>query len=245
MRCSPRPRRSRASWARSPPCSPCTPGTRRPWRPPWVRPRTRSPSPTPTPPSSAIAHLKAADLGRAGMLLGRRAGRRRAAGRRCRPGRRTRSTWWTARTDLRRALRRLLHKAAVVDDLDAARALVAELPDVTAVTRAGDLLGATSPPAAPRASPACSRCRRPSTRRPALSRPPRPAERLGFEPPVSTRSASRRSQRVDVALAKLHESDATLAAVAEELGQYGSQVRSARGEAERLERAIATAEAGA
>ena len=36
-------------------------------------------------------------------------------------------------------------------------------------------------------------------------------------------------KRVDVALAKLHESDATLAAVAEELGQYGSQARAARG----------------
>ena len=43
---------------------------------------------------------------------------------------------------LRPALRRLLFKVAVVDDLDAARALVADLPDVTAVTRDGDLLGA-------------------------------------------------------------------------------------------------------
>ena len=45
-----------------------------------------------------------------------------------------------------------------------------------------------------------------------------------------------------MALAKLHESDATLAAVAEELGQYGSQARSARGEAERVNAAIAQAE---
>jgi chromosome segregation protein len=49
-------------------------------------------------------------------------------------------------------------------------------------------------------------------------------------------------KRVDVALAKLHESDATLAAVAEELGQYGSQARAARGEAERLAQAIEKAE---
>ena len=47
---------------------------------------------------------------------------------------------------------------------------------------------------------------------------------------------------MDVALARLHESDATLAAVAEELGQHGSQARAARGEAERLEQAIAKAE---
>ena len=44
--------------------------------------------------------------------------------------------------DLRPALARLLFKTAVVDDLEAARALVAELPDVTAVTRDGDLFGA-------------------------------------------------------------------------------------------------------
>ncbi len=49
-------------------------------------------------------------------------------------------------------------------------------------------------------------------------------------------------KRADVALAKLHESDATLAAVAEELGQYGSQARAARGEAERLTQAIEKAE---
>ena len=46
-----------------------------------------------------------------------------------------------------------------------------------------------------------------------------------------------------MALAKLHESDATLAAVAEQLGQFGSQARSARAEAERLDTAIGNAEA--
>ena len=72
-------------------------------------------------------------------------------------------------------------------------------------------------------------------------RPP-PTERLGFD--ISRLEAERldAQKRVDVALAKLHESDATLAAVAEELGQYGSQARSARGEAERLSGAIAKAE---
>ncbi|WP_235737576.1 chromosome segregation SMC family protein [Nocardioides alcanivorans] len=49
-------------------------------------------------------------------------------------------------------------------------------------------------------------------------------------------------KRVDVALAQLHESDAALAAVAEELGQYGSQARAARGEAERLAAAIVKAQ---
>jgi chromosome segregation protein len=46
-----------------------------------------------------------------------------------------------------------------------------------------------------------------------------------------------------VALAKLHESDAILAAVAEELGQHGSLARSARDEAHRITAAIEAAEA--
>src|SRR5699024_7745225 len=39
-------------------------------------------------------------------------------------------------------LRRVLYKAAVVDDLAAARRLVDEIPGVVAVTRGGDILGA-------------------------------------------------------------------------------------------------------
>ena len=46
---------------------------------------------------------------------------------------------------------------------------------------------------------------------------------------------------VQAALDRLHESDARMAAVAEQLGQLGAQARAARGEAERLERAIEAA----
>ena len=68
------------------------------------------------------------------------------------------------------------------------------------------------------------------------------SERLGFD--ISRLESERldAQQRVDVALARLHESDATLAAVAEQLGQFGSQVRSARAEAERLDTAVGNAE---
>ena len=46
---------------------------------------------------------------------------------------------------------------------------------------------------------------------------------------------------MQAALDRLHESDARMAAVAEQLGQLGAQARAARGEAERLERSIAAA----
>jgi chromosome segregation protein len=47
---------------------------------------------------------------------------------------------------------------------------------------------------------------------------------------------------VEATLERLHESDARMAAVAERLGQLGGAVRAGRGEAERIERAIAAAE---
>jgi chromosome segregation protein len=67
-------------------------------------------------------------------------------------------------------------------------------------------------------------------------------ERLGFTLGTLEREREEARHRVDVALARLHESDAALAAVAEELAQYGSQNRSARAEASRLDQAIAAAE---
>ena len=189
----------------------------------------------------AIGHLKADDLGRAGLLLGGaplddRAWPSLPDGATCAVD------VVSAPDDVRPALVRLLRLVAVVDDLAAARRLVAELPDVVAVTREGDLLGAhfaaggsTSQPSLIEIQAAFDEA---TTR---LADATATTERLGFE--ISRLEAARHDglKRVDVALAKLHESDATLAAVAEELGQYGSQARAAKGEAERLERAIVTA----
>jgi chromosome segregation protein len=131
---------------------------------------------------------------------------------------------------------------AVVDDLDGARSLVADAPDVTAVTLDGDLLGAhfaaggsSSQPSLIEVQAAVDEAGE------ALARANHELERLTFT--LSTLETEREdaARRVDVALAKLHESDAALAAVAEELGQYGAQARSAKAEAARLEQAIATA----
>ncbi|GAB2751228.1 chromosome segregation protein SMC [Nocardioides pakistanensis] len=191
----------------------------------------------------AIVHLKADDLGRAGLLLGGAAVDDASW-----PGLPAGAVYATdvveAPDALRPALSRLLFKVAVVDDLETARALVADLADVTAVTREGDMLGAhfaaggsSSQPslievqaavdeAAERLAEAAHRC-----------------ERLAFDLARLEEERTQAKHRVDVALARLHESDAKLAAVAEELGQYGSQVRSAKGEAERLSKAIAAAEA--
>jgi len=189
----------------------------------------------------AIGHLKGADLGRAGLLLG--GAPAPAQDWPDLPGSATYALGVVdCPTEVRPALGRLLFKVAVVDDLPAARALVADLPDVTAVTRDGDLLGPHFAAGGSSAQPSLIEVQAAvEEAAEQLSEATAAVERLGFETSALERERHEAQQRVDVALARLHESDATLAAVAEELGQYGSQARSAKGEAERLERAIATA----
>lgn len=141
------------------------------------------------------------------------------------------------------SLRRLLHRTAVVDDLSMAQALVARLPGVVAVTRAGDVLGthfaaggSTTQPSLIEVQAAVDEAAT------SLQQATATAERLRFD--LSRLEAEREDTqaRVDVALAKLHESDATLAAVAEELSLFGSISRSAHDEADRIDEAITAAE---
>ncbi|MPZ93303.1 MAG: chromosome segregation protein SMC [Propionibacteriales bacterium] len=190
----------------------------------------------------AISHLKGADLGRAGMLLGGGPGQDPVddAGW---PGLPAGVSYAIdvveAPAELAGGLRRLLFKVAVVDDLSAARRLVAELPDVVAATRDGDLIashfaagGSSSTPSLLEVQAAVDEAAE------QLAEASHRAERLRFDIARLEEERADAARRVDVALARLHESDATLAAVAEQLGQHGSQARSAQGEAARLNTAI-------
>jgi chromosome segregation protein len=190
----------------------------------------------------AIAHLKGDDLGRAGMLLG--GGPAEDASWPVLPAHATYAVDVVECPDaLRPALARLLFKVAVVDDLGVARDLVAALADVTAVTREGDVLGAHFASGGSSSQPSLIEIQAAVDEAAAqLTEAAAASERLLFDMSRLENERLEAQRRADVALAKLHESDATLAAVAEELGQYGSQARAARGEAERLARAIATAE---
>ncbi|GAB3864454.1 chromosome segregation protein SMC [Nocardioides maradonensis] len=190
----------------------------------------------------ALTHLKTDDLGRAGLLLG--------------GGDVDRSDWpalpagVTYAADViecpatvRASLTRLLHKTAVVGDLSEAQALVGDLPDVVAVTRDGDLLGAHFASGGSSAQQSLLEIQAAvDEATEALAEAVAASERLGFDLARLESERVEAQQRVDVALARLHESDATLAAVAEELGQHGSLARSARAEAERLAEAMSKAE---
>ncbi len=193
----------------------------------------------------ALVHLKTDDLGRAGLLLGGAVDDGRASG--AWPGLPAWATYAVdavdAPAELGGSLARLLFKMAVVDDLDSARTLVHDLPDVTAVTRGGDVLGAYFAAGGSSNQPSLIEIQAAvDEATDQLAAAVSASERLGFE--MSRLEAERldAQKRVDVALARLHESDAALAAVAEKLGQFGSQARAAAGEGERLAQALAEAE---
>ncbi|REE99082.1 chromosome segregation protein SMC [Thermomonospora umbrina] len=86
----------------------------------------------------ALAMLRERDAGRAGMVVGDGP----AVGLPAFPGVRFAADVISAPDSVRPALRHLLRGVAVVEDLDAAADLVRREPTLRAVTRAGDLLGA-------------------------------------------------------------------------------------------------------
>lgn len=142
------------------------------------------------------------------------------------------------------ALDRLLDRVAVVSDLDAARGLVADAHDVTAVTFAGDVVtaglvqgGSSSSPSLLEVQAAVDEAAEKVAE--ATSR----GEHVARELEVATARRAEAAERVERALDRLHESDARLAAVAEQLGQLGSTARAARAEADRQRSSLAAKEA--
>ncbi|HSF27386.1 MAG TPA: chromosome segregation protein SMC [Actinomycetes bacterium] len=146
---------------------------------------------------------------------------------------------------LRPALHHLLVDVVVVDGgLAEARALLARRPDLTVVTTDGDVLGRLRARGGSASAPSLLEVQaavdEATTRLDeALAR----GQRLRFELQAASEAVQQAQRRVDAALSRLHESDARLAAVAEQLGQLGSLARAAAGEADRLTRAAAAAEA--
>ncbi|MBV8993486.1 MAG: chromosome segregation protein SMC [Pseudonocardiales bacterium] len=135
------------------------------------------------------------------------------------------------------ALHRLLERTAVVDDLLAARALVAALPTVRAVTVDGDVLGGDWAHGGSGRSQSFIEVQAAIEDGQArLAECEMHIEQLAAELDGAGAEEAARAEDVDNTLAALHESDAKLSAVAEQLARLGQAVRSASGEAERLRR---------
>ncbi len=190
----------------------------------------------------AFDHLKAEDLGRAGLLLG--GGPSEDVSRW--PVLPSGARWAVDAVDcadaLRPGLQRLLFKVAVVADLAAARTLVDALPEVTAVTADGDLLSAWYAAGGSAAQPSLIEVQAAyDEANDKLAAAQNEAERLRFAVAAAEEELREAREVAEAALARLHESDAEHAALAEEAAELNQTVRSAQAEAGRLADAATTA----
>lgn len=190
----------------------------------------------------ALERLRAEDLGRAGLMLG---------------GADIDETAWpglpgfaTYAIDVVEApaafagsLRRLLFKVAVVDDLAAAKRLVHQAPDVTAVTREGDLLGAHFARGGSASADSLIEVKAAiAAARTDLSDAEHTMERIRFEQERIDNDRRAAAGAAESLLERLHESDAEMSAVADQLGRLGSAARAARAVADQLSETIVAAE---
>ena len=193
----------------------------------------------------ALAMLREQDAGRAGLLVGATAVRVEVAGR---PKLGGRALWAsdvvTCPDGVRPAVDQLLDRVALVEDPSTAMDLLALGQGITAVTRDGDVFapGFVRGGSASAASLIEIQAAVEETRdkvQDAIRR----GEQAKFALVTATEGVSKANDAVEAALERLHESDARMAGVAERLGQLAGTVRAGRGEAERIERAIAGAQA--
>ncbi|MFD1861155.1 chromosome segregation protein SMC [Aeromicrobium camelliae] len=191
----------------------------------------------------AIERLRGDDLGRARIVVGGAADHA-GAWPQLPSGAQYAIDLVDAPAPLRPALRRLLDRIAVVDDLAAARQVVAQVPEVQAVTRDGDRLGSHFAEGGSSASQSLIEVTAALDEAEAeLTEVKATLDRLRFEGEQADEALTQARERVDAVLERLHESDATMSAVAEKLGELGTTSRASTEEAERLEASIAQAKA--
>jgi chromosome segregation protein len=198
---------------------------------------------TPSDAVAALELLKTEDGGRAGMLVGGAAAVPRHDWPQLPHGAQWAVDLVRAPESVRGSVIAALDRIAVVDGLADAHSLLADNPDVRAVTRSGDVLGARWSAGGSASAPSTIEIRA------AVDEAQQKAdeaagrhERLHAQLTESRQRAAELEGEVAAALASLHESDARLSAVAEQLAELGQEARSAHGEAERLEAGRAKAE---
>ena len=137
------------------------------------------------------------------------------------------------------AVASLLAGVVVVEDLARARALVAARPELVAVTRGGDLLGALRAVGGSASGPSTLELQAAlDDAKAKVAEATAAGERTRFAVVAAERAETEAREAYETTLDRLHESDAALAAVAEQLGHLGSAARAARGEAERAGAAL-------
>ena len=194
----------------------------------------------------AIRLLKDDDAGRAGLLVGSPATAYDGQGPRADipPGAHRALDLVTAPPELRPTVARLLSATVVVDGLQEAREIVEGAPSLVAVTRDGDVLAADRAAGGSATAPSLIEVQAAVDEADArLVDAGHRLDRLRFALQKAVEELDVAQRDVEGALERLHQSDARLAAVAEQLGQLGAQARAARGESERVQSSIEAASA--
>jgi chromosome segregation protein len=193
--------------------------------------------------AAALARLKETDGGRAGLLVGGSTAGPAAD----LPALPAGASWALDLVDapasLRAAVARALDGVAVVASLDDARRLVEQHPALRAVTAEGDLLGAHWAVGGSASAPSLLEVQAAVDEAAAAhDEAQRRTERLAFELSAARAEVETATAAVEDALVALHESDARMAAVAEQLGLLASAVRAAEAESGRLQQSRVRAE---
>ncbi|MFJ1755770.1 chromosome segregation protein SMC [Kitasatospora sp. NPDC088134] len=198
--------------------------------------------------AAALAWLRAEDGGRAALLIADTdtdADADAAAVHRVPAGGRPAGELVGGPAGVAGAARRLLESVAVVEDLDAARELIAADPRWTAVTRDGDLLSAALAHGGSAGAPS------PLETRAAVTEAARGIEELDTRcAELAEQLAAAREQRTELAAeveqlaAVRRQGEQRRAELAGALGRSGGAARAAAGEAERTATAAAKAESG-
>jgi len=193
---------------------------------------------------AALGHLKDEDLGRAGMLLGGSASLADPSAWPALPaGVSYAATLVGCADELRPALERLLFKVAVVDDVAQARALVAQVPDVTAAARTGDVVSAWLAVGGSSAKPSLIEVRAAIDDAQArLVEADAEGERVRVAIAECGERLAVARERAEDALARLNESDAEHAALAQQASDLRQATRAAMAEADKLDASIASLE---
>ncbi len=191
--------------------------------------------------AQALTRLKDDDAGQAGLLVGGGGYDDEAPWPELPAGARWALDLVEAPESVRPAIARVLHQVAVVDTLEQARGLAER--GLRAVTSEGDLLGRDWAVGGSASAPSLLEVQAAVDEAGARhDEAQQRHERLGFEVARAAAAVQEAKGRVEDALAALNDSDARMAAMAEQLGLLASAVRGAEAEAGRLEQARVRAE---
>ena len=191
--------------------------------------------------ASAIDHLKNVDGGSANFILG---GASPLV---------SRAQWPTissdakyaidvvrSSADISGALAALLEGMVLVESLQQAKSIKSSHPELTVITRAGDVIGPLRARGGSGKQASLIEVRAAIDETTALlEEATHRGERVRFDLARALEIQLEAQSATDAAMARLHESDAQMAALAEQMSLAGQAVRSANAEATRIESAIA------